>query len=85
MFWALTFPTIDPIAIEIGPFAVRWYALAYITGLLLAWRYCRWLATQPPRHVTLEAFDDFLLWATLGVILGGRFGYILFYKTRRLP
>ncbi len=80
MFWALTFPAIDPIAIEIGPFVVRWYALAYITGLLLAWRYCRWLATLPPQHVTLEAFDDFLLWATLGVILGGRFGYILFYK-----
>ena len=79
--WAqLAYPQIDPIIFEIGPFAIRWYALAYIAGLLLAWRYCRWLAERPPQHLSAEAFDDFLLWATLGVVLGGRLGYVLFYK-----
>jgi phosphatidylglycerol:prolipoprotein diacylglycerol transferase len=80
MIAALSFPQIDPIAISLGPFAIRWYALAYIGGLLIAWWYWRWLATRPPRDVGSEAFDDFLLWATLGIVLGGRLGYVLFYK-----
>ena len=80
MIAALTFPQIDPVAISLGPFAIRWYALAYIGGLLIAWWYCRWLTTRPPRQIGAEAFDDFLLWATLGILLGGRLGYVLFYK-----
>lgn len=77
--FAIAFPIIDPVAISIGPFAIRWYALAYIAGLMLGWRYCRRIAAKGG-PVTPEAFDDFLTWATLGVILGGRFGYVLFYK-----
>ena len=80
MIGVLNFPEIDPVLITIGPFAIRWYALAYIGGLLIAWRYCRWLAARPPRSVNPDAFDDFLLWATLGILLGGRLGYVLFYK-----
>jgi len=83
MFLALAYPEIDPIAVQIGPFAIRWYALAYIAGLVLAWRYCRWLAgrpTRPSQRLAPEAFDDFLLWATLGVVLGGRLGYVVFYQ-----
>ncbi len=80
MIAALTFPQIDPIAISFGPFAIRWYALAYIGGLLIAWWYCRRLTTRPPREVDAAAFDDFLLWATFGILLGGRLGYVLFYK-----
>ena len=80
MFLAIAFPNIDPIAVAIGPFAVRWYALAYIAGLLLGWRYCRWLAARPPQRLTALAIDDFLVWAALGVVLGGRLGYVLFYK-----
>ncbi len=80
MIAAISFPNIDPIAISLGPFAIRWYALAYIGGLLMAWWYCRWLTTRPPREVGAEAFDDFLLWATLGIIFGGRLGSVLFYK-----
>ncbi len=79
-FAAISFPRIDPVAVSLGPFAIRWYALAYIGGLLVAWRYCRWLTTRPSREVGAEAFDDFLLWATLGILLGGRLGYVLFYK-----
>lgn len=80
MTLALAYPDIGPIAFEIGPFVIRWYALAYIVGLLTAWRYCRWLAGKPPKSVEPIAFDDFLLWATFGVIIGGRLGYVLFYK-----
>lgn len=70
----------------LGPFALRWYALAYIAGLLLGWRYMVLLirneklwATKA-RPATEPQLDDFLFWATLGVILGGRIGYVLFYK-----
>ena len=80
MSFALTFPAFDPVAISIGPLAIRWYSLAYIAGLLLGWRYCLWLARLPPRALSARAIDDFLFWATLGVILGGRLGYVLFYK-----
>ena len=80
MIAALTFPEIDPVIVSFGPFAIRWYALAYIAGLLIAWRYCRWLTARPPARLSADAFDDFLFWATLGVVLGGRLGYVLFYK-----
>ncbi len=80
MSWAVIVHDFDSVIFQIGPFALRWYALAYIGGLLLGWRYCRWLTALPPRLVTPLAFDDFLVWATLGVVLGGRVGYILFYK-----
>ena len=78
--FAIPFPAIDPIAVAIGPFAVRWYALAYIVGLLIGWRYCIWLAGMPPRLIERRDLDDFLVWATLGVVLGGRLGYVLFYN-----
>ncbi|HEY5597839.1 MAG TPA: prolipoprotein diacylglyceryl transferase [Kiloniellales bacterium] len=80
MLAVLTFPSFDPVAISIGPFAIRWYALAYIVGILLAWRYCRWLASGPPEQLSARAIDDFLFWATIGIIIGGRLGYVLFYK-----
>src|SRR5579862_4281627 len=86
--FAIPFPFSDPNApfvfppFEIGPLtiAIRWYALAYIAGLLIGWRYCLLLADRPPRLVERSAVDDFLTWATLGVVLGGRVGYVLFYK-----
>jgi phosphatidylglycerol:prolipoprotein diacylglycerol transferase len=78
--FAIPFPGIDPVAIAIGPFLIRWYALAYIAGLLLGWRYTLVLADRPPRLVRRQDIDDFLVWATLGVVLGGRLGYVLFYN-----
>jgi phosphatidylglycerol---prolipoprotein diacylglyceryl transferase len=78
--FAIPFPAIDPVAIAIGPLVVRWYALAYMVGLLLGWRYCLVLADRPPRLVERRDIDDFLVWATLGVVLGGRIGYVLFYQ-----
>ncbi len=86
--FAIPFPFADANApfvfppFEIGPLtiAIRWYALAYIAGLLIGWRYCLFLADRPPHRVERAAIDDFLVWATLGVVLGGRIGYVLFYK-----
>lgn len=85
-FLTLPFPDIDPVLISIGPFAIRWYALAYIGGILLGWVYARWMIRKtelwaggkPPMTVT--DYDDFIVWVTLGIILGGRTGYILFYN-----
>jgi len=83
---AIPFPQIDPIAFSLGPVAVRWYALAYILGLLLAVWYAKrivrnaslWPEGRP--SATTEQIDDLLLWATLGVVVGGRLGYVLFYN-----
>ncbi len=77
---ALAFPDIDPVAIAIGPIAIRWYALAYIAGILGGWRYAGYLNAGPWALVTKEKLDDFVVWVTFGVIAGGRLGYVLFYK-----
>lgn len=80
MMPALLFPVIDPVLIQIGPLAIRWYALAYIASLVLGWRIVRRLVQLNPVVATAEQVDDFLTWATLGVVLGGRLGYVLFYQ-----
>jgi phosphatidylglycerol---prolipoprotein diacylglyceryl transferase len=81
----IIFPAIDPVALQIGPFAIRWYALAYIAGLFGGLWYAKSLAAKEAhwgsiRRPTAENLDDLLLWATLGVILGGRLAYALFYQ-----
>ena len=76
----IPYPEIDPVLLQLGPFAIRWYALAYIAGLIIGWRVMRRVCQQPPAILSPEKIDDFLLWAALGVILGGRLGYVLFYK-----
>src|SRR6202049_1831622 len=83
--YVILFPAFDPVLIRFGPFAIRWYALAYIVGILLGWLYARTVIKHetlwggvPPMTVT--DFDDFVLWVTLGIILGGRIGYVLFYN-----
>ncbi|MAS15456.1 prolipoprotein diacylglyceryl transferase (plasmid) [Nitratireductor rhodophyticola] len=76
----IPFPNIDPIAFQIGPLAIRWYALAYIVGILLGWWYCMRLAKRSDMRPNAKDFDDFVVWAVLGIILGGRFGYVVFYN-----
>ena len=80
MIPVLLFPQIDPVIVQIGPFGIRWYAIAYIAGLVLGWRAMRRLVTMPPAVATPLQVDDFLTWAKLGVVLGGRLGYALFYQ-----
>ncbi len=78
--YALPFPAIDPVLIELGPFAVRWYSLAYIAGILLGWRYMLRLTDRTEGAVSRQHIDDFVVWATLSIVLGGRLGYVLFYR-----
>ena len=80
MTFVIPYPSIDPILFQLGPLVIRWYALAYIGGLLLGWWTMRALATQSPVAAERDDVDDFLVWATLGVVLGGRLGYVLFYN-----
>jgi phosphatidylglycerol:prolipoprotein diacylglycerol transferase len=85
MLLALPFPNIDPVLIQLGPFAIRWYALAYIVGILLGWLYARAIIRNEklwggPAPLTVAEYDDFIVWVTLGIILGGRLGYVLFYN-----
>ncbi|HEV2559920.1 MAG TPA: prolipoprotein diacylglyceryl transferase [Microvirga sp.] len=81
----LPFPAIDPVAIAVGPIAIRWYALAYVVGLLGGWYYARRLAAQerlwkPIARPSATDLDDLIVWVALGVVLGGRLGYVLFYN-----
>ena len=86
----IPYPAFDPVLVHLGPFAIRWYALAYIAGILLGWVYARALlrneklwggnSSNSLAPMTLVDFDDFVLWITLGIILGGRTGYVLFYN-----
>ena len=80
MPFAIAFPQIDPVALELGPVVIRWYALAYIAGFVLGWRYCIALNRRIPGRPTDDDLTDFLFWAGIGVILGGRLGFILFYN-----
>jgi len=77
---ALAFPPLDPVALSFGPLVIRWYALAYLVGFILGWRYCLYLARRNPKGPTPQQYDDFLTWAVIGTVLGGRLGYILFYQ-----
>lgn len=82
---AIPFPGIEPVALKLGPVQIRWYGLAYLTGLVLGWLYMRRLLRTPELWrgappMKAEQADDFLLWATLGTVIGGRLGFILLYE-----
>jgi phosphatidylglycerol---prolipoprotein diacylglyceryl transferase len=85
---AIPFPEIDPVALRLGPLSVKWYGLAYMAGLLLGWLYVKQLLRQDslwPRQkhpFPPDKADDLLLFMTVGVLLGGRLGYVLFYEPR---
>jgi phosphatidylglycerol:prolipoprotein diacylglycerol transferase len=84
-FLTIAFPVFNPIALQIGPIAIRWYALAYIGGIVLGWLYARSLVKKErlwggPAPISLLQLDDFILWVTIGIIVGGRTGYVLFYN-----
>ena len=82
----IAYPNVDPVIVQFGPFAVRWYAVAYIVGLLFASWYMKRLVGNPrlwggqKPSMTAPQVDDFFIWSVLGVVLGGRLGYVLFYK-----
>ncbi len=83
MLPVLLFPQFDPVLVRLGPFAIRWYALAYIAGLLAGMWLVQRLVQRRPAVALPQQVGDFLTWATLGVVLGGRLGYVLFYQPGR--
>ena len=86
--FAIPFPMIDPVAVQLGPLSIKWYGLAYVVGLLGGWWYARrlvasdalWAGRARPQPVEL---DDMLLFVAFGVVLGGRIGFVLFYDLPR--
>jgi phosphatidylglycerol:prolipoprotein diacylglycerol transferase len=85
MPFVIAYPMIDPVLVSVGPFPIRWYALAYIAGLVLGWAYAQYLVRKPAlwgagARPDAACIDDLLVYAALGVILGGRIGYVLFYN-----
>lgn len=80
----LIFPNIDPVALSIGPLDIRWYALSYVAGILIGWWMLGRLNNAPARYddkpLSQRAYDDIIVWAVIGIMLGGRLGYVLFYN-----
>ena len=82
---AIAFPGFDPVAFEIGPLKVHWYGIGYVVSIMLGWFYARrliansslWRGGQAPLNA--QQLDDFVLYAAIGIVVGGRVGYALFY------
>jgi phosphatidylglycerol:prolipoprotein diacylglycerol transferase len=84
--FALPYPAIDPVALQLGPLSIKWYGLAYVAGLLIGWQYMKRLVATPslwkegrsPFAPTLA--DDLFIWAAIGIVVGGRLGHVLLYE-----
>jgi len=76
----MTYPHIDPVIFSLGPLAVRWYGVMYLLGFLFGWILVRYLINRRNHPMTPEQLSDLLFWIVFGVVLGGRFGYVLFYN-----
>ncbi len=83
--FAIPFPALNPVLLEVGPFQLRWYAIGYIAGILMGWWYSRRLVSNPAlwgpggSPVTRRHLDDLVIYATIGIVAGGRIGYVLVY------
>ena len=78
--FAISFPAIDPVLIELGPLAIRWYSLSFIGGLIFGWWFLKHYGALAPSGWGKAEADDLLTWMTVGVVLGGRLGYVSFYN-----
>jgi len=82
---AIAFPSIDPVAISLGPIQIHWYGIAYVIGILFGWWWAKRLVTnsglwgEKGSPIAPDDLDDFMMWAVIGIIVGGRLGYVLFY------
>jgi prolipoprotein diacylglyceryl transferase len=77
---AIPYPQIDPVLISIGPIAIRWYSLAYLAGLAFAWWHMVRISLKDQSVITKTDIDDLISWGALGIVIGGRLGYVLFYN-----
>ncbi|MBF6616781.1 MAG: prolipoprotein diacylglyceryl transferase [Candidimonas sp.] len=76
----LQYPQIDPVALQIGPITIHWYGLMYLIGFALVWILGRWRIAHGKTDLTLRDLEDLIFYCVLGVVIGGRLGYVLFYK-----
>src|SRR3546814_13727975 len=76
----LQYPQIDPIALQLGPVAVHWYGLMYLIGFGMVWLLGRWRIRQGKADLSMRDLEDLIFYSVLGVVIGGRLGYVLFYK-----
>ena len=76
----LTYPDIDPVAIQLGPIALHWYGLMYLIGFGAAWLLGRWRAARDDSPIRPQQMEDVLVFGAIGAILGGRIGYVIFYE-----
>ncbi|MBK1734361.1 prolipoprotein diacylglyceryl transferase [Halorhodospira abdelmalekii] len=74
------YPDIDPVALQVGPVAIHWYGLMYIVGFAIAWGLGRWRAARPDSPISPRQLDDLIFFGAIGVIVGARVGYHLFYN-----
>lgn len=84
-FFVIPYPVIDPVLVNLGPLPIRWYALAYVAGLVAGWACARWLCGRERLwgrvgHPTPLSIDDLVVYIAFGIVLGGRLGYVLFYN-----
>ena len=80
VYKGIPFPDIDPVAVHIGSFGLRWYSLAYLVGIFTAWWLAKRMLSRYPSDFKPEMVDDVMFWGTVGLILGARIGYVLFYN-----
>ena len=80
----LTFPNIDPVALSVGPLKIHWYGLMYLFGFISAWLLAYWRVKHYSLSWTIDQISDLIFYAALGVIIGGRLGYMLFYSGSEL-
>lgn len=79
----LSYPEIDPVAFSIGPLSVHWYGIAYLLSFLGVWRMAIWQSKRPWSPVESDQVEDLIFYGALGVVLGGRLGYVFFYQFSR--
>lgn len=80
----ITYPVIDPVAVELGPLKVHWYGLTYLAGLAFAWWLAMRRSARPDAPIQRDQVDDLIFYAAVGIVVGGRLGYALFYGWDRL-
>jgi phosphatidylglycerol:prolipoprotein diacylglycerol transferase len=76
---AIPFPDIDPVLVSFGPLAVSWYSLSYVAGIILAIEYIKYLNRKLGHPLDKKFFDDLITWSILGIVIGGRLGYVFIY------
>ena len=80
---AINFPSINPIILPLGPLAISWYSLSYVVGIIIGTYYCKRLIVQNKLTTTTTQFDDFITYLIIGIIVGGRLGYVILYDPLR--